>query len=84
MWTDIDYMDHRRIFSLDNARFPIQRMREIVRHLHLHQQKYMLMVDPAIAVWNDETYREAADLGVLLKLNESAFVQGVVWPVSVC
>jgi alpha-glucosidase len=80
MWTDIDYMERRRVFSLDNARFPIDRMRDLVQYLHLHQQYYILMVDPAIAVCNDETYKKAAELGILLKLNESAFVQGVVWP----
>lgn len=50
MWTDIDYMDARRIFTLDPKRFPLHKMRELVNYLHEHDQKYMVMVDPAVSV----------------------------------
>lgn len=40
MWTDIDYMDRRRIFTLDPDYFPLDRMREIVDYLHDHDQQY--------------------------------------------
>lgn len=49
MWTDIDYMDRRRVFTLDPQRFPLEKMRELVAHLHKHQQKYIVMVDPAVS-----------------------------------
>ena len=35
-----DYMDGRRIFTVDPAYFPLPRMREIVNYLHSHDQKY--------------------------------------------
>lgn len=50
MWTDIDYMDKRRIFTLDPERFPREKMRELVSHLHDNDQKYIVMVDPAVSV----------------------------------
>ena len=36
----IDYMDRRRIFTLDPQYFPLNRVREIVDWLHAHNQKY--------------------------------------------
>lgn len=49
MWTDIDYMDRRRVFTLDPERFPLEKMRELVDHLHKHNQHYIVMVDPAVS-----------------------------------
>ena len=49
MWTDIDYMDHRKVFSLDPDRFPLEEVQELVRTLHNRGQQYIMMVDPTIA-----------------------------------
>lgn len=35
-----DYMDRRRIFTVDPDYFPMDRMREIVDYLHSGTQKY--------------------------------------------
>ncbi|KAK8041952.1 alpha-glucosidase [Apiospora rasikravindrae] len=80
MWTDIDYMDHRRVFSLDKERFPVERMRDIVRHLHDHQQRYMLMVDPAIADWPYHAFDRGIEMDVFLKTPNAEYFRGVVWP----
>jgi alpha-glucosidase len=82
MWTDIDYLDHRRVFSLDPDRFPLSKMRDIVRHLHDNQQHYVLMVDPAVAKWDYPAYQRGRDLDVFLKTNDGDYFEGVVWPVS--
>ncbi|KAK8058733.1 hypothetical protein PG994_009181 [Apiospora phragmitis] len=80
MWTDIDYMDHRRVFSLDQERFPIERMRNIVQHLHDHQQRYMLMVDPAVADWPYPAFDRGVEMDVFLKIPNAEYFRGVVWP----
>lgn len=49
MWTDIDYMNARKVFTLDPERFPLPKMRELVDYLHKHDQKYIVMVDPAVS-----------------------------------
>lgn len=49
MWTDIDYMYLRRVFTLDPNRFQLHLMQELVTYLHEHQQHYIVMVDPAVA-----------------------------------
>lgn len=43
MWTDIDYMYLRRVFSLDPDRFPLDMMQQLVDHLHTHDQHYIVM-----------------------------------------
>jgi hypothetical protein len=35
-----DYMDRRRIFTVDPQYFPMNRMRDIVDFLHSHEQHY--------------------------------------------
>lgn len=40
MWTDIDYMYKRWIFTNDPQYFPTDRMREIIDYLHGHEQQY--------------------------------------------
>lgn len=49
MWQDIDYMDRRRVFSVDPERFPMDIQRDFVDELHARDQHLIVMVDPAIA-----------------------------------
>lgn len=39
MWTDIDYMDERAVFTNDPLRFPLEKMQELVKYLHQHDQQ---------------------------------------------
>ncbi|WEW58161.1 glycosyl hydrolase [Emydomyces testavorans] len=80
MWTDIDYMDHRSVFSLDQRRFPIERMREIVHNLHSKAQRYILMVDPAIAHQDYGAFNRGLEMNVFLRNQDGSLHEGVVWP----
>ncbi|KAJ1326263.1 alpha-D-xyloside xylohydrolase [Microdochium nivale] len=80
MWTDIDYMERRRVFSLDDERFPLEKMRALVDTLHANDQHYIVMVDPAVAYFD---FPKALERGVeddifLLRQNGSLW-RGVVW-----
>ncbi|TFK45940.1 alpha-glucosidase [Heliocybe sulcata] len=84
MWTDIDYMYKRRIFTTDPDYFPIPKMREIVDYLHSHDQHYVLMTDPAVAYAPGENYT-AFDRGTemniwLMAPNGTSPHLGLVWP----
>ncbi|RDB19429.1 putative alpha/beta-glucosidase agdC [Hypsizygus marmoreus] len=83
MWTDIDYMDRRRIFTVDPDYFPLKRMREIVDHLHSHGQRFVLMTDPAVAYLPGENYgpynRGTID-DIWLKASNGSASLGLVWP----
>ena len=81
MWTDIDYMDRRRIFTLDPQRFPIERMQTLVKYLHDRQQHYIVMVDPAVAEYDYAAYDKGQEMNVFMKQNASSNFRGVVWPV---
>ncbi|KAF1957917.1 hypothetical protein CC80DRAFT_36685 [Byssothecium circinans] len=85
MWTDIDYMYLRRVFTLDPERFPINLMRQLVDHLHQRQQHYVVMVDPAVSNRNDVLpnlgYTEGVELDIFHKnANGSGYYTGAVWP----
>jgi alpha-glucosidase len=81
MWTDIDYMDHRRMFTLDPGNFPLSKVRNIVDYLHSRQQHYIMMVDPAIAQYDNYPYNKGVEMNAFLKFNETSLYRSVVWPV---
>ncbi|KAF9443144.1 glycoside hydrolase family 31 protein [Macrolepiota fuliginosa MF-IS2] len=84
MWTDIDYMDRRRIFTVDPHYFPMNRMRDIVAYLHSHDQRFILMTDPAVAYLPDDpdygSYHRGKDLDIYLKAENGSDFLGLVWP----
>lgn len=50
MWTDIDYMDGYRDFSLDPNSFSKGKMQAFVKELHASKQYWVPIVDPGIKV----------------------------------
>ncbi|KAI0027385.1 alpha-glucosidase [Vararia minispora EC-137] len=83
MWTDIDYMYERRVFTLDPEYFPLARMREIIDYLHSHDQKYVVMTDPAVAYTPNDTdsaYHRGVKMDVFLKNPNGSYALAVVWP----
>jgi alpha-glucosidase len=80
MWTDIDYMDRRYVFTLNPTHFPLPKVRELVDYLHNHQQHYIVMVDPAVAYQDYPAFNNGRDQDVFLKFENGSIYQGVVWP----
>ncbi|KAI4860036.1 glycoside hydrolase family 31 protein [Hypoxylon rubiginosum] len=81
MWTDIDYMYRRRVFSLDPDRFPLQKMRELVDYLHAHDQHYVVMVDPAVAYQDfPAAFQRGVDDNIFMLRANGSVWKGVVWP----
>ncbi|KAI0386892.1 glycoside hydrolase family 31 protein [Hypomontagnella monticulosa] len=81
MWTDIDYMYRRRVFSLDPERYPLHKMRELVDYLHAHNQHYIVMVDPAVAYQDFPTaFQRGVDDNIFMLRENGSVWKGVVWP----
>ncbi|KAF7294555.1 Glycoside hydrolase family 31 protein [Mycena indigotica] len=83
MWTDIDYMDRRRIFTVDPQYFPMNRMREVVDYLHAHDQHFVLMTDPAVGYAPGEGYGpfdRGTQADIWLKNSNGSAHLGLVWP----
>ncbi|KFY48908.1 hypothetical protein V495_00923 [Pseudogymnoascus sp. VKM F-4514 (FW-929)] len=80
MWTDIDYMDRRRVFSLDPDRFPLEKMQAINDYLHARNQKQIVMVDPAVAYQDYPPYHSGEAQDIFLKRDNGSDWVGVVWP----
>ncbi|KAJ7118925.1 alpha-glucosidase [Mycena epipterygia] len=83
MWTDIDYMDRRRIFTVDPDYFPLNRMREIVDYLHSQDQRFVLMTDPAVGFLPDQgygPYDRGTTADIWLKNANGSQHLGLVWP----
>ncbi|KAK4463438.1 family 31 putative glycoside hydrolase [Cladorrhinum samala] len=80
MWTDIDYMDRRRVFTNDPERFPINVYRKLVDHLHSKHQKYIVMVDPAVSYSDNPAFNRGVEASTFLKRANGSEYLGVVWP----
>ncbi|OBT67344.1 hypothetical protein VE03_03012 [Pseudogymnoascus sp. 23342-1-I1] len=80
MWIDIDYMDRRRVFSLDPERFSLEQIRELNDYLHDHDQKQIVMVDPAVAYQDYAPYNSGIADDIFLKRSNGSTWLGVVWP----
>jgi alpha-glucosidase len=55
-------------------------MQDINHYLHSHNQKQVLMVDPAVAYQPYPPYQRGAADGIYLRRDNGSFWLGVVWP----
>ena len=76
MWTDIDYMDLRKVFTLDPERFPLEKVQELVTHLHDNDQHYIMMQDPAVAYQNYPPFLNGVNDGAFLKNSNGSVFKG--------
>lgn len=62
IWTDIDYMIDYEDFTIDESRFPLDRMKKITDKYH-----YVPIIDAGIKVNDGKAYIEGKKRGVFVK-----------------
>ena len=79
IWSDIDYMIDKEIFTIDENRYPCDKMKELTTK---HKKKWVPIIDPGVKIMN--TRGPGANVGVerdifIKNLNGQNLV-GSVWP----
>jgi alpha-glucosidase (family GH31 glycosyl hydrolase) len=82
-WSDIDYMDRYKLFTLDPVNFPQGQLGPFVERLHNDSQQYVVIIDPGVRIEAgygpyDQGLRDG--LFVSNPLRANAPVVGKVWP----
>ena len=80
MWTDIDYMEDFKVFTLDPKRFPLNQMQSFLANLRKIGKHYIMMVDPAVAYQNYSAFTNGVEMDVFVKNSKGSIFKGVVWP----
>ncbi|XP_043925917.1 maltase-glucoamylase, intestinal-like [Protopterus annectens] len=83
-FTDIDYMENKKIFTYDQENF--SRLPQFAEDLHNHGQRYIIILDPAVATSPKidgpyQTYERGSELGVWVNESDGKTpLLGEVWP----
>ncbi|XP_068943501.1 maltase-glucoamylase [Petaurus breviceps papuanus] len=80
-YSDIDYMDEKKDFTYDKVLF--RDLPEFAEDLHNHGQKYVIIVDPAIAIdsLNYGPYIRGSDMKIWVNASDGVTpLIGEVWP----
>ncbi|KND04769.1 uncharacterized protein SPPG_00472 [Spizellomyces punctatus DAOM BR117] len=85
IWSDIDYMDKYRDFTLDPIQYPKELMTKFVKELHQTAQHFVVIVDPGIST-NSTPYQRGLDAQVFMQNDAThtdekhKYYIGQVWP----
>lgn len=81
MWTDIDYMQDYLDFTVDDSRYPPEKLKAFIDKLHANDQKFIPIVDAGVAMTDYFGYNEGLKRNVFISSpNHPGPFIGKVWP----
>ncbi|CAJ0901783.1 4428_t:CDS:2, partial [Entrophospora sp. SA101] len=81
IWTDLDYMEGRKIFTWDKHNYPKDQVKKFIDELHRNEQHYVVIVDPGLKIEDGyEPYDDGVKRNVFIKNSDLDNVVGRVWP----
>lgn len=79
VWFDIDYMQEYRVFTVDEARFPLEQIKKVL--LEEHKKHLVIVLDPGVAIKQGEAaYEEGIAGDFFIKTAYKSNLIGCVWP----
>ncbi len=79
MWSDLDYMDKKEIFTVDANNYPPEKMRNLMLKKRIH---YIPLIDAGVAIADKTAVDLGNSMGVFIKSVQSSKQNyiGAVWP----
>jgi len=79
IWSDIDYMIEKEIFTVDSSRFPPEKMKEFATK---YKKKWVPIIDPGVKQQfpKGPGLQAGLDRDIFLKNNRGGNLLGSVWP----
>ncbi|PHH62097.1 hypothetical protein CDD81_7590 [Ophiocordyceps australis] len=79
IWSDADYMDRNRIFTLDSAKYPLTKMQAFLNHLHSRNQRYVAVVNPGVPFHSYPPFHHGIEDQVFLRRPNGSLWVGRSW-----
>jgi alpha-glucosidase (family GH31 glycosyl hydrolase) len=80
MWSDLDYMSSKAIFTVDAVNYPPRKMRELMISKDIH---YIPLIDVGVSVQDATAITQGTAQGVFLKTRSGSPYIAKVWPGNV-
>jgi len=79
IWSDIDYMIDKEIFTIDERRYPCEQMKELTTK---HKKRWVPIIDPGARITNPQGPGTSAGMerDIFLKNKNGVNLVGSVWP----
>lgn len=64
MWSDLDYMKDKAIFTVDTVNYPPRKMRELMSNKNIH---YIPLIDVGVSTADHVAINHGSSMGVFFK-----------------
>ena len=81
MWSDIDYMENYKLWTLDPIHYAAPDMQQFVQGLHEEGRHYVMIIDPGVKIEEGyPAYSDGLEEGIFIRRPSGEPTVGKVWP----